>query len=240
MKALRLQLFQETACYKKPHALKVSETYPLPPYSTVIGMIHNLLQVSPGELLPMKVCVQGDCETMFTDYQTHYFYKSDKMEILPLNFDGLGLQQKEDSFSSVTTMPIYRHLLYNIYLYIYISAEDEILEQIFCAFQKNTASLSLGRAEDLVRIDECRIVVLEEDEVELTHSAYVPNEFFIPCSHRHIPYKINSVYRIKEGIRVWDKILVGYIKKETALTLDAYKDILDEEGNCNAVFFYGE
>ena len=36
MKILKLKLFQETACYKKPFAFKVAETYPLPPYSTVI------------------------------------------------------------------------------------------------------------------------------------------------------------------------------------------------------------
>lgn len=36
MKILRLKLFQESACYKKPFAFKVAETYPLPPYSTII------------------------------------------------------------------------------------------------------------------------------------------------------------------------------------------------------------
>lgn len=36
MKVLKLKLFQETACYKKPFAFKVAETYPLPPYSTII------------------------------------------------------------------------------------------------------------------------------------------------------------------------------------------------------------
>ena len=44
MKILKLKLYQETACYKKPFATKVAETYPLPPYSTVIGMFHKILQ----------------------------------------------------------------------------------------------------------------------------------------------------------------------------------------------------
>ncbi|REJ22523.1 CRISPR-associated protein Cas5, partial [Caldibacillus debilis] len=30
MKALRIKAFQETACYTKPFANKVTETYPLP------------------------------------------------------------------------------------------------------------------------------------------------------------------------------------------------------------------
>ena len=48
MKILKLKLYQETACYKKPFATKVAETYPLPPYSTIIGMFHKILQAEPG------------------------------------------------------------------------------------------------------------------------------------------------------------------------------------------------
>ena len=43
MKALRLDLFQETACYRKHFAIKISETYPLPPYSTINGLLHRIL-----------------------------------------------------------------------------------------------------------------------------------------------------------------------------------------------------
>ena len=55
MRALRLDLFQETACYKKPFALKISETYPLPPYSTVNGMLHKLLDAK--EYIPINICI---------------------------------------------------------------------------------------------------------------------------------------------------------------------------------------
>ena len=55
MKILKLKLYQETACYKKPFATKVAETYPLPPYSTIIGMFHKILQAGPGEYFPMNI-----------------------------------------------------------------------------------------------------------------------------------------------------------------------------------------
>ena len=41
-KAVRLKLYQSMANYKKPTSFQLKETYPLPPYSTVIGMVHNL------------------------------------------------------------------------------------------------------------------------------------------------------------------------------------------------------
>lgn len=65
MKVLRLKLFQETACYKKPLAFKVGETYPLPPYATVKGWAHALL--SADQLIPMRVSVQGGYEAKIMD-----------------------------------------------------------------------------------------------------------------------------------------------------------------------------
>ena len=55
MNIIKLKLFQETACYKKPFAFKVAETYPLPPYSTVIGMLHKVLQAQNGEYFDMNI-----------------------------------------------------------------------------------------------------------------------------------------------------------------------------------------
>lgn len=40
MKAIKLHCFQNLVNYKKPSSFIIKETYPLPPYSTVIGMIH--------------------------------------------------------------------------------------------------------------------------------------------------------------------------------------------------------
>ena len=69
MKILKLKLFQETACYKKPFAFKVAETYPLPPYSTVIGMFHKILGADSGEYYPMNISIQGEYESIFSNYQ---------------------------------------------------------------------------------------------------------------------------------------------------------------------------
>ena len=74
MRVLKLRLFQETACYKKPFAFKVGETYPLPPYSTIVGMLHKVLK-EKKEFIPMRVSVQGNYENKFVDFQSIYFFK---------------------------------------------------------------------------------------------------------------------------------------------------------------------
>lgn len=53
MKLLRLKIFQETACYLKPFAFKVGETFPLAPFSTVKGMLHAVLDAK--EYIPMNI-----------------------------------------------------------------------------------------------------------------------------------------------------------------------------------------
>ena len=86
MKILKLKLYQETACYKKPFATKVAETYPLPPYSTIIGMFHKILQAGPGEYFPMNISVQGSYEGIFSNYQNLRMYKGkDNVTSMPRN-----------------------------------------------------------------------------------------------------------------------------------------------------------
>ena len=51
-KAIRLQCFQNLVNYRKPSSFIIKETFPLPPYSTVLGMIHaacGLYRISSNE-----------------------------------------------------------------------------------------------------------------------------------------------------------------------------------------------
>lgn len=203
---LRLKLFQETACYKKPTAFKVGETYPLPPYSTVKGMLHHLLNAK--QYIPMKLCIQGTYEARVVDYQSHYFFKKRDVAELPLTMDGLTYRP---SYQHMTTMPIYMHMLLNVSLVIHISAETGVLTNIEKAV-KSGVPISLGRWEDLVRVDECRFVALFEDDEERK----TPYPMYWPLSRgadvSGVPYRLNWKYDIVRGIRQWKRIKVRYIQ----------------------------
>jgi CRISPR-associated protein Cas5t len=228
MKVLRLKLFQETACYKKPYAQKVSETYPLPPFSTVKGMLHAVLNAQ--SLIPMKLCIQGQSDTIINDYQTHYFFKKDKTTEFALTADGLGISR---DLADITTMPIYRHLLYGVHLTIFVQAEENILELLQDKIY-SSVHLSLGRWEDLVRVDECKLIELEEvEDAILALNAFVPVQFI--GDETYIPYRLNWTYRIIDGVRVWDKIDAGYMQKGTTIEADEGLWVDDEE---TAVFFH--
>lgn len=171
MKIMRLKLFQETACYKKPFAFKVAETYPLPPYSTVIGMFHKILQAKSGEYFPMNISIQGEFESIFSNYQNLRMYKG-----------------KDE----VTAMPRNVHQLLNINLIIHVKGEDEVIDKIYNNIINGEETFTLGRNEDLVRIDEVKIInqVSKIDtEIIIKHNAYVPT-YLKPESG--ISYRLNQ------------------------------------------------
>lgn len=195
MKILKLRLFQETACYKKPFALKVAETYPLPPYSTVIGMFHKILQAKQGEYYDMNISVQGDYEGIFSNYQNLRMFKSD---------------------GKITNMPRHVHQLLNISLIMHVQAEDEIIDKIYSNIVNGVETFVLGRNEDLVRVDEIKYVnnICKVEEVAMKTNAYIPVEKHDYGDYLDgINYNLGTKYSIdKNNIRRWERVQVKYVE----------------------------
>ena len=229
MKALRIKAFQETACYTRPFASKVGETYPLPPYSTVKGMIHAVMDAK--ELIPFTLSIQGDYETMMIDYRNTYFMKK-KTVNMPIVFDGLACETPD--FPDMTSMPLYSHMLYNIDLVIHVRADEEILKDMLSSFKRYGSHLSLGRQEDLLRLDEIKIVDLKTVDLyagaSLKHSMYIPS-FMIQEDElsEGVPYLLNWTYEIKNGIREWHRIPSVYFTKGTFVS----DDLLVQSAYCD-------
>ncbi len=74
MKAIRLKLYQNLVNYKKPTSFQLKETYPLPPYSTVSGMIHYACGFT--EYKEMEISIQGKYHSKVNDLYTRYEFGS--------------------------------------------------------------------------------------------------------------------------------------------------------------------
>lgn len=215
MGIIKLKLYQETVCYKKPFASKVAETYPLPPYSTVIGMFHKILQAKPGKYFPMNISVQGEYDGILSNYQNLRMYKGK---------------------DKVTAMPRNVHQLLDVHLILHVQASDEIINKIFQNIINGTESFTLGRNEDLVRIDDIKILknIQEVEEVEIKNSAYIPE--WISRRVNGISYRLNTTYQIKDDIRQWNKVNVKYVEKSTNQSIS--ETIQDDDGDY--IFFYSK
>ena len=206
MKILKLRLFQETACYKKPFAFKFEETYPLPPYSTVIGMLHKILGAKSGEYYPMNISIQGDYESLNLNYIRKIKFATEKKK--------REYKRKYNIDMDATTAPFYTQFLFNVNLIIHVKAEDDIIDKIYNNIISGKESFTLGRNEDLVRIDG--ISYVQESDITnviTNHNAYV----FEDDAEHGIYFRLNYNYKLKDDLRVFDKVNVRYVEKETQI-----------------------
>ncbi|PFP91688.1 type I-B CRISPR-associated protein Cas5 [Bacillus cereus] len=216
--ALRVKLYQQTACYKKPMAQKAKETYPLPPYSTVKGFLHYVL--GANELIPMEISIQGTHEGKLFDLQIHHFYKS----------------------KEVTTMPMHVHMLKEISLIFHVRAEQNVLEQLQTALENINEASSLGRREDLAVIEGVKLVMLNKRQtkeiITLKNDIYIPRHCIVDrldyMNYKGISYRLNTVYQVKQGIRTWETVQTQFFRKGEGLNSPQYME--DEDGHI--VFFH--
>ena len=234
MKAIKLKISQNLVSYKKAESVQIRETYPLPPYSTVIGMVHNACEYT--EYVPMRVSVQGKYHSKVNDLMTRYEFKPG------MNFDKSRHQLNVDGFGigrGVSTV----ELLSEVELLIHIVPENqELVEEICEKLTYPHEYLSLGRREDLIVFGELpKIVEVEETELEEdlsiknSYSAYIPIEILkeetVKIGSKEgvkisgTVYKLTKDYEIKnygtakspKNFRVWNKIKVVYGSDITGL-----------------------
>ena len=176
MKAIKFKIYQNLVNYKVPTSFQLKETFPLPPFSSVIGMVHSLCGFK--EYNRMKVSVKGKSASKVNELYTRYEFKerdSFKPERHQINADGLG----------ITRGTAHAELLVDLEATIHVIPENQkFLNLILTSLKYPEKYVSLGRHEDIVYIKDVKIVdifskELNEDlEMEEDIFAYVPLSFF--------------------------------------------------------------
>ncbi|QEK11020.1 type I-B CRISPR-associated protein Cas5 [Crassaminicella thermophila] len=251
MKAIRLRIYQNLVNYRKPTSFQLKETYPLPPYSTVSGMIHFVCGFE--EYKEMDISVQGKYYSKVNDLYTRYEFAGTSYENGRHN---IKIKSREinkktgeeiDKYYGIIRGVATCELLVDVELLIHIKPKDEELVEVIYETLKNPKEyLSLGRREDIARIDEVKIVNVDEVEIEedttLEYDAYIPIKMFgiDDFNSNATVYNLNKKYEkveVKKGtfIRQWEKVKVihGVMNRnELAQEAVVYKD--EDE---NLVFF---
>ena len=225
MKAIKLIARQTLASYRKPSSMQMKESYPLPPYSTVIGMIHNACGFL--EYVDMNVSIQGSYYSKVNELYTRYEFK-------PGFYDktrhSIEISSKEGKSTGLTGGPANVELLTNVNLIIHVvPKQEDKIKEIAERLNHPKEYLSLGRREDLLVIEKVEIVEVEENNLEkdckLKQDAYVPLDCINTQEDRDANdistiYKLNKKYGIhpKTNIRFWEKqVLARYFSKESTI-----------------------
>ena len=208
-KAVRIIARQTLASYRKPSSFQIKETYPLPPYSTVIGMIHKACGFQ--EYIDMDISIQGTYYSKVNDFYTRYEFKPGFYE---KGRHSIQVMDKDTGKSTgLTAGPSNIELLFDVELIIHVIPKDEkLLQEIFEGIKKPQDYLSLGRHEDLLIIDEVEVVEIESKELDkdfiLKNDAYVPKDTINGESNATV-YRLNKKYTINErtGLRKWEEVI---------------------------------
>ena len=235
-KAIKIECYQNMANYKKPSSIQVQESFKLPPYSTVIGMIHKVCNFT--EYKPMQISIQGNSKSSLTDMYTRYFfgikYDSTRHHLWAKN---------NDSFDGITRGLGYAELIVDVDLIIHVIPEDESLFDTILNGLKNPLIYpALGRHEDILRIDKIDVVELEDTkEIELNNDAYIPIDILNKSRNRGNTagtiYNLNKVFAINEktNIRYWkEKVKVKYIRSGEEFH---FKEFIKKEKNSDIGLF---
>ena len=166
-KAIRVQCFQNLVNYRKPSSFIIKETFPLPPYSTVLGMIHAACGYQ--EFHPMKLCIQGTNSGMVSELYNRYSFSSGtKYE------EGrhqLCVDGKYGVFKGIANV----ELVCDNHMVIHIIPAEEDFAHVYQSLLYPGRYLSLGRYEDLLDIERVDIVKIhQEEEVDLKRDMYIP------------------------------------------------------------------
>ena len=235
-KAIKIECYQNMANYKKPSSIQVQESFKLPPYSTVIGMIHKVCNFT--EYKPMQISIQGNSKSSLTDMYTRYFFG--------IKYDSTRHQlwaKNDNSFDGITRGLGYAELIVDVDLIIHIIPEDESLFDTILNGLKNPLIYPvLGRHEDILRIDKIDVVELEDTkEIELNNDAYIPIDILNKSWNRGNTagtiYNLNKVFAINEktNIRYWkEKVKVKYIRSGEEFH---FKEFIKKEKNSDIGLF---
>jgi CRISPR-associated protein Cas5t len=203
MYILRLRIYQPQAHYRVPFTYRRRHTYPIPPYSTIIGLLCNLLGIDHpekegeinkqqvklyDELKKLKISIAGRFESKTTEY---------------VWFRNLSHSAHNSRFGSVQNRIIYgevEHIggqspvsidvLNEVRLIIHLAHENKDFLYFIASELHNPIHrlevLHIGRAEDWLTIEEISCVKdITTCEIKRRDGAY--GYFFWIPENRYLP-----------------------------------------------------
>ncbi len=202
-RAIRVECFQNLVNYRKPSSFIIKESFPLPPYSTVLGMIHRACGYPNGEFHPMKISIQGTNAGSVSELYTRYSfsfntpYDSVRHQIC--------IQEENKAYGAFKGVANVELICENRMVFHIVPAEEDF-ETVYRSLMRPPVYIALGRHEDILDIGKVEVVELCRQE-----SAVTKNDIYIPVQSgadinriSATIYTLTKEYEItKQGLRRW-------------------------------------
>ncbi|WP_068747791.1 type I-B CRISPR-associated protein Cas5b [Thermovenabulum gondwanense] len=230
---LKIKIYQPQSHYRMPFTYQRRHTYPLPPYSTVLGLIANILGIRnlPDQEEP---CIKENCNCSYHKLKQIKMSICGKFQAKSTEYIWLRNLSKNahiGRFGSIENRFVAGHIehiggqslclidiLNDVQILIYLYHHDyTFLDEIKQKFENPAnrySPLHLGRAEDWIVIKELEDIELEVHETNGNYGYFfwIPERIFnIGCKFEFdkingLIYNLTTFYKIKDGVRNFDYI----------------------------------
>lgn len=185
MKALLIKIYQPTAHYRMPFTYQRRHTYPIPPYSTVIGFLCNMLGIDYQDnekykqLKKCKLSVSGRFEQKLTEY---IWFRNLSKGSHEKYFGSTETREKKGEINHIGGQsPMRIDVLENMHLNIHLSGDENFLQDLEKYLHNpvnRLETIHLGRAEDWLVFESIKEVDLFESSKDKNYNHF----FWIPQS----------------------------------------------------------
>ncbi|MBE0069223.1 type I-B CRISPR-associated protein Cas5b [Thermoanaerobacterium thermosaccharolyticum] len=248
MKVLRIKLYQPEANYRIPFSYQRRFTYPIPPYSTVKGLICNLLGIDNENeemyknVTKLSMAIYGRYDNLVKDY---IWFRNLSIESHTKRFFSKYNRTLDFSVQHPGgQIPVKIDVLNNVHLIIYIYHENvDFLEKIRNAFVNpvnRNSTIHLGRSEDWLVFEEIKYVDLNnagiKDIIKFDYYTWMPEQDYLMqgCTDNKELYKdyfnkidgnlfrLPTFYSIKEGKRIFDKYIIAKLYEKGSVSISPF------------------
>lgn len=247
MRGVRITAVSMIVSFRDPRTHKFQRSYPLPPPTTIKGLLGAALGLTPDKANDLPVLVSVSIKETTCNFRVNQsgfttdLWKYDKWKVN--QFDTKGV--------------VKRDIFYRKDFEIYIVTKDESIlstERIRDAFYNPSWALSLGRDDEIIKIAQIRMVQLNETKVAKFENTLLPFDVKErggkPCPEdiqKFLKGEIVSLepplivslpsrfaYNLEKGIREGVDIhAYSFIGKNGIVLSESVEGVVDEEQNRN-------
>ncbi len=192
MKAIRLHIKQNSANYRREETIDCRMTYPLPPYSTVIGAIHKACSYT--EYHPMQISIQGkysslkrkvvreDCFLNSLQDDRGILIKLENPNMLSSAYQIVAKAQKAqgNSFEKETTIDIVDRNLLNEYQFL--KRTKRRIDKHNKLIKNKATKLKAMKSDENISKDEIKAYDTKLKKLKEAYKRYETEKYTIPYS----------------------------------------------------------
>ena len=236
MKAIRLHIKQNSANYKKEETVQNRMTFPLPPYSTVIGALHKACGYTSYH--PMQVSVQGkygslktkmykdDCFLNRVEDDRNILVKMKNPDMLSSAYQIVATAQNTqgNSFEKGITINVINEKLLEEYRFL--KRTKRRIDKHKKIINKMKTRLKEMKADENISAEEVKEFDKRIKHIKAVYDEYEKVKYTIPYSHFRTLAKGPKYYELLCDI----EFIIHIVADENTMN-----DIMDNIGNLTAI-----